>query len=160
MHYFLGHRSCENRFPPNAVILIPWTYSDVWECFGDQVEVLCSFGASLLVVWSQPIFVRYKASYPYCFTAIYPLFLNLLSWRMGRPCDDPNRHLSNCLIHHDASNVMRFLWWFQNHHKFVTEGFQWRIWLVPWQKYFVIDEPFVLLHFQIRRRATCRNQLL
>jgi len=36
---------------------------------------------------------RYKAIYP-LFAAKLSLFLNLLSWRSGHPCDDSYRHLS------------------------------------------------------------------
>jgi hypothetical protein len=31
---FRGTEVAKNHCPPNASILIPWTYIDVWECFG------------------------------------------------------------------------------------------------------------------------------
>jgi hypothetical protein len=51
----------------------------------------------------------------------------------------------NCLIHYGVSNVTRFLWRSQNHHKLVTKVFPWRILHVLWRKCFVIDANFVLV---------------
>jgi hypothetical protein len=69
-----------------------WISSRLWFCSRSS-QSLQGFGASLLVTWSHPTFVRYKATYP-LFVASYLCSVNLLSWRSSNPRVDSYRYLS------------------------------------------------------------------